>query len=771
VQAETGDEVEELVTQFNRMSSELLSSYTALKEREERMGLVIQGTNDGIWDWEIGPNRVYFSPRWKEMLGYADDELVNDFATWGGLIHPDDRARVQLELQAYLDGKSPAYVVEHRLRHKEGGYRWILARGRVLRDAEGKPYRMAGSHTDINELKRAEGILAGQREFLELLATGQNFCDTLDALIRSIEEQTDGLYGMVRLLDHDSNLPACISAPSLPDEFVEAVDASSAGDAPDLPQQDSMLTPGGRHVVTMDIEHEPRWAALKDLASKYGIRACWSEPIPAPDGRVIGAFVLYAERSRPPDPAEVRVMETAARLVGIACEQEESQQTIQRAYQTLERRVAERTRELATLNAVAAVANQSLELRQILESALDETMDALRMETGTAYWLDERDQSLQATVIRGLSDDFARQVQTLPLDIALAGRPLMLDDLYSFTAEDYPPGALRNLIQEEGLALTVGVPLIASGQLVGFLVMGTRSERSLSPDERSLLLSVGQQVGVGVENANLYGAEQRRRQVAEGLRETLTVLNSRQSLPETLDYIVEQAQRLMGSDAVALMRLEPSAAGQERDGPLVVQASIGLPESFASALRVPMGGAASGRAIADRRPVAVSDTAAMYHRLTREDALPVGMPEEVLTQAISTFHALLAVPLIILDEPYGAISLYYAHVRDFTDEDIRLAAAVADQAALAIESARLRDQAGITAAIEERTRLARELHDSVTQSLFSVTLYAEAAARLLESGNGSSAADYLSEVRDTAQEALRRCACSSSSCARRSWKR
>jgi signal transduction histidine kinase len=94
-------------------------------------------------------------------------------------------------------------------------------------------------------------------------------------------------------------------------------------------------------------------------------------------------------------------------------------------------------------------------------------------------------------------------------------------------------------------------------------------------------------------------------------------------------------------------------------------------------------------------------------------------------------------------------------VRDFTDEDIRLAAAVADQAALAIESARLRDQAGITAAIEERTRLARELHDSVTQSLFSVTLYAEAAARLLESGNGSSAADYLREVRDTAQEALR----------------
>jgi PAS domain S-box-containing protein len=755
VQAETGDEVEELVTQFNRMSAELLNSYTTLKEREERLGLVIEGTNDGIWDWEIGPNRVYFSPRWKAMLGYADDELVNEFSTWGGLIHPDDRARVQLTLQDYLDGRSPAYVVEHRLRHKDGGYRWILARGTVLRDADGKPYRMAGSHTDINQLKRAEGILAGQREFLELLVTGQNFCDTLDALIRSIEEQTDGLYGMVRLIDNRSNLPACASAPSLPDEFIEAVDASGSGGTPDLPQYESILTREDRRVVVTDIEQAPRWAHLRDVARKYGIRACWAEPIPAPDGRVIGAFVLYSERSRAPDPAEVRVMETAARLVGIAREQEESQHAIQRAYQTLERRVAERTRELATLNAVAAVANQSLELEQILESALDETMDALRMEAGAAYWLDDRDQSLRATVTRGLSDNLARKVEALPLETALAGRPVALDEPYSFTVEDYPRGALRDLIQTEGLRLIAGVPLVASGQLVGFLVLTTRNERSLTSDERRLLMSVGQQVGVGVENANLYSAEQRRRQVAEGLRETLTVLNSRQSLSETLEHIVQQAQRLMGSDAVALMRLQPAVAGQERAGPLVVQASVGLPESFAGALRVPIGGAASGRAIAERCPVAVADTAVMYQRLVREGGLPEGMPDDVLAHAIATFHALLAVPLIIRDEPYGAISLYYTQVREFTDEDLRLAAAVADQAALAIESARLRDQAGITAAIEERTRLARELHDSVTQSLFSVTLYAEAAARLLESGNGSSAADYLREVRDTAQEALR----------------
>jgi signal transduction histidine kinase len=113
------------------------------------------------------------------------------------------------------------------------------------------------------------------------------------------------------------------------------------------------------------------------------------------------------------------------------------------------------------------------------------------------------------------------------------------------------------------------------------------------------------------------------------------------------------------------------------------------------------------------------------------------------------------VPLIIRDVAYGTITLYYRAPHEFSDEEIRLATAVANQAALAIESARLREQARQAAATAERTRLARELHDSVTQSLYSVTLYAEAAARLLEGGKQETAVGYLREVRDTAQEALR----------------
>jgi PAS domain S-box-containing protein len=130
-----------------------------LQSSEERLQLAINAANDGIWDWDVVTNAVYFSPKWKEMLGYAEGELPNTFATFAENLHPVDKPAVLDVLDCYLKGEMPAYRVEFRMRHKDGSWRWILARGEALRDKDGQPYRMLGSHTDISEHKRAEEAL------------------------------------------------------------------------------------------------------------------------------------------------------------------------------------------------------------------------------------------------------------------------------------------------------------------------------------------------------------------------------------------------------------------------------------------------------------------------------------------------------------------------------------------------------------------------------------------------------------------------------------
>jgi len=129
----------------------------ALVESENRWKFAIEGSGDGVWDWNIRTDEAKYSRGWKEMLGYEERDILPRNQEWVERIHPEDRAYVAATMEAYLAGKTPLYQVEYRLRCKDGGYKWILGRGMVVdRDQEGKPQRMVGTHTDITDRKQME---------------------------------------------------------------------------------------------------------------------------------------------------------------------------------------------------------------------------------------------------------------------------------------------------------------------------------------------------------------------------------------------------------------------------------------------------------------------------------------------------------------------------------------------------------------------------------------------------------------------------------------
>jgi PAS domain S-box-containing protein len=131
----------------------------ALRLSQERYALAVNAGKVGVWDWDIRTGAIYLDPSLKALLGYEDDDIPNQLEAWVGHVHPEDRARVMQVARVCLEGGLPQYEIEHRMLHKNGGIRWFLARGTVFRDADGQPYRMVGTDTDITERKQAEAAV------------------------------------------------------------------------------------------------------------------------------------------------------------------------------------------------------------------------------------------------------------------------------------------------------------------------------------------------------------------------------------------------------------------------------------------------------------------------------------------------------------------------------------------------------------------------------------------------------------------------------------
>jgi nitrate/nitrite-specific signal transduction histidine kinase len=222
---------------------------------------------------------------------------------------------------------------------------------------------------------------------------------------------------------------------------------------------------------------------------------------------------------------------------------------LQESYAHLEQKVADRTKELATLNTIAAEVSQSLNLEQILSNALKEVMDVMDMESGQAFRLDGETQTPSGLVHRGWSDRFIHQREHLPVAYSLAREATAERRPIARRVTDYPDAELRSLLQREGLRLVASVPLVVHGRSVGAMNLGSSGSRSVLPEELSLLAAIGHQIGVAVENAGLYEQAQElavmkeRNRLARDLHDSVT-----QALYGVTLYATAAARQLLAGD-------------------------------------------------------------------------------------------------------------------------------------------------------------------------------------------------------------------------------
>ncbi len=146
----------QVILSFNRDITERRRAEAELREQAVRLDLAARSSEVGFWDWDLATDRVFFSPEWKAQLGYAPHEIGDDFTEWRTRCHPDDVGPALDAVQSHLRGEIPYVSSEFRMRHRDGNYRWIYSRGRVVLDAVGKPLRLVGCHVDITANKRSE---------------------------------------------------------------------------------------------------------------------------------------------------------------------------------------------------------------------------------------------------------------------------------------------------------------------------------------------------------------------------------------------------------------------------------------------------------------------------------------------------------------------------------------------------------------------------------------------------------------------------------------
>ncbi|WP_211531378.1 GAF domain-containing protein [Methanocalculus chunghsingensis] len=334
----------------------------ALRESQERLQMALSASGTGMWELDLPSMSLSFDDHAAAIFGYNDGRFFAESIDWKRFTHPDDIPDVTRIINDYLEGRRTLFETEHRMRHGDGTWIWISGIGKITRwHPDGLPLRLSGTLHDITRRKEMDEALHKREELernknriLTMLVMQEDLDLILDAIVLQMERSDPSIHGSILLFDEARQCLVHTSAPNLPDEY-NALLQPGLPIGPDVGSCGSAAYLRDR-VVVADIRNSPRWTPYPDfvrVTEKYGLLACWSQPILTSDGKLLGTIANYADAPGEPDEANLRVLEWAADVAALAILQKQADDLLRRhakeitaAYEVLEERVRERTADL-----------------------------------------------------------------------------------------------------------------------------------------------------------------------------------------------------------------------------------------------------------------------------------------------------------------------------------------------------------------------------------------------------------------------------------------
>jgi len=482
----------------------------AVHRSEKQLRLVIDTIPAMAWSTLPSGANDYCSKGWLEYTGM---KLGTEFDYgWLDAFHPEDRA-AHLAKWRVATETGELFESVARIRGSDGEYRWFLTQGVPLRDESGKIVRWYGTNVDIDERKRAEALLTGEKRLLEMIATGVRLKEILNALCLIIEEQRSGTLASILLLNPDSVHLDFVAGAKLPSEWTRQMEKMPIG-----PCAGSCGTAAyrGSAVIVSDIATDPLWDVPEHRASalKHGLRASWSSPVLSFKGKVLGTFCLYYREPRSPTSEDLELIDLATHLVRVAIERDRAEEALRTSEQLARSHVEVMMRSLDVLATEAAP-------EKFIAEMLRTIGQRLRANSVMLWLRNPEDDSLHLhVVIEGdhqiasepdhpfVKDRYAWKQSLQIQEMLFTKGPVVCDDI----EHDPRIGAdFREYLMKKGRKRFLAIPMFVLGEVRGFIGIQHVKGGAYRPEEVELAQALAHHVMIATHGAEL--AEQRRHAV------------------------------------------------------------------------------------------------------------------------------------------------------------------------------------------------------------------------------------------------------------------